>query len=148
MGSILNTVKASALLKKARDQGVSVRFNSDGGLVMRGPKDSAVREELKKHRNHIARLLNEPSKGIKTIIERLQRGQRVLMAMDDFLWDGDGNPKGTHEAVTKFSDALATWDILDMMLREYGEYNAGCPMGPGKCDPKSPVVCRSCGRGG
>ena len=83
------------------------------------------------------------------ILNRLKKGQEWLRNRQVELLDlpnfGIGHPK---EA--KFLEMLDVWDGLDFLVRQPGTSTLaweGCVIGT-RCDPESPVLCRSCEKKG
>ena len=144
--STLEKIEISKLLLKVKDAGVTVKPGRDNSLLMTGPRDAGIVASLKENKLKILALFKDPSHGIEQCVDRLRKGQRTLIKMNEALYDKDGSPVGSPAMVSKFSDALVTWDILDEWLRKYGEYGDQCPIGPKGCDMKSPVICRFCGK--
>jgi hypothetical protein len=139
-----NLTDVREVILSAKKHGVSIRLGKTGQLLLSGPRNSEITEKLKLHKKDILSLLHNTSSNLNEIVNRLRKGQTTLIAMQDKIWDKDGNPIGSHRAVTLFVDAMCRWDILDMMLQGHPNYVDGCPIGEEGCDPDSPVLCRSC----
>jgi len=131
------------LVLNARKKGISMRV-ADGQLVMSGPCNAEIVSKLREHKIDILAMLHNATSNLDEIVRRLRKGQQTLIAMQDRLWDPDGNPIGSERAVGLFVSAMCTWDVLEMMLQGHPLYGAGCPIGPDGCDADSPVLCDSC----
>ena len=134
------------LLLEAREQKVKVKLSTENELIVRGNLNAPVMAKLKDNKEKVIELLRERPNGIANIVDRLRKGQQLLIKQNKELWDKEGAPVGSKKDVERFNDNMATWDTLDETLRSYGEYDGGCPVGPKGCDPASPVACRTCGK--
>ena len=145
----LKIAQARKALLKAKDMGITLSVLDNGRLRLQGPsslKGSDMEAELLTHKALIYKLLTNPSPGIANTVERLRKGQQLLLRMQDRMWTEEGAPTGSERNAELYWDSIVRWDLLDMLLRGYGEYDGGCPIGPEGCDPESPVLCRSCGK--
>jgi hypothetical protein len=137
--------RASRMLKRARDKGITARLDQ-GLLKFHGPQDKQVLAHARAIREDLKEVLRNPSPAISPLIERLRRGQKLLVKMQSRLWGDDGLPRGSEGAISSFLEAIIVWDTLEGWLQDYGEYSGGCPIGPNGCDHESPVICRACVR--
>jgi hypothetical protein len=145
----LKIAQARKALLKAKDMGITLSVLDNGRLRLQGPsslKGSNMEAELLTHKALIYKLLTNPSPGIANTVERLRKGQQLLLRMQDRMWTEEGAPTGSERNAELYWDSIVRWDLLDMLLRGYGEYDGGCPIGPEGCDPESPVLCRNCGK--
>lgn len=152
MGDIANTglpeiIEARKTLLKAKSLGITLKALDNGKISVNGPAElmgSELDAKLRKHKNVIFALMSNPSPGIANTIDRLQKGQKLLIKMQDHLYDQPPSARTTERKTELFWDSIVRWDLLDMLLRGYGEHDDSCPIGPEGCHPESPVVCRTC----
>ena len=135
----LDRVTIRNVLCRARDNNITFSL-VDGKLVVSGPENGEVEEELRIYKKDIVRFLGTPSPAVEGLIPRLQAGQLYLVEQWRVLRHGPG----TSRMISEFLDSLNRWDILHGFLFGLVEYNGSCPIAADGCDPISPAICLAC----
>ena len=135
----LDRVAIRNVLGRAKDKNITFRLVR-GRLVVSGPENGEVEEELRTFKDEIIHFLRTPSPAVEGLIPRLQAGQLYLVEQWRVLRHGPG----TSRMVSQFLDSLNRWDILHGFLFGLPEHDGSCPIAVDGCDPVSPVICKPC----
>ena len=135
----LDRVAIRNVLSRARDLDITFRLVS-GKLIVGGPENGEVEEELRTFKDQIFHFLRTPRPAVEELSLRLRDGQLYLVEQWKVLRHGPG----TSRMVSEFLDSLNRWDILHGFLFGLPEHDGSCPIPDGGCDPISPAICLAC----
>jgi len=140
----LDRVAIRNVLSRARDNDITFRVVR-GKLIVGGPENGEVEEELRTFKDQIIHFLRTPRPwerppAVEELTLRLRDGQLYLVEQWRVLRHGPG----TSRMESEFLDSLNRWDILHGFLFGLPEHDGSCPIAVDGCDPVSPVICKPC----